>query len=296
MVGAYLRKWFSAGRPASKEVEEAQAELDRLAQERPFLKGLVLLLRDLLPLCSPRPELVDRIEIEKDASPTKLADGIPLLRGENIAIDEGAVRQNWIAACAIVAKHQDSDAPGKLAEAMRSGRLNPADLVSRALAGDAQNLVQFWEATAVDPSLAGTVLRMTLFPLLTSLNQSLTPLRDGIDWRRGYCPTCGTWPLLGEYRGLEQLRYLRCGLCAASWEAARLFCPFCGNRRHEQLAFLHAEGEESSYKAAVCNQCHGYVKMMSTLTALPPLPLLVADVATLHLDLIASERGYSCPP
>ena len=31
----------------------------------------------------------------------------------------------------------------------------------------------------------------------------------------------------------------------------------------------------------------------ATLSALPPLHLLVADAATLHLDLAAAERGYT---
>jgi len=33
--------------------------------------------------------------------------------------------------------------------------------------------------------------------------------------------------------------------------------------------------------------------MLTTLSCLPPLPLLVADAATLHLDLAAAERGYT---
>jgi hypothetical protein len=36
--------------------------------------------------------------------------------------------------------------------------------------------------------------------------------------------------------------------------------------------------------------------MLSTLSALPPLMLLVADAATLHLDLAAADHGYICPP
>jgi FdhE protein len=88
--------------------------------------------------------------------------------------------------------------------------------------------------------------------------------------------------LLGEYRGLDQSRFLRCGLCAAGWEVPRLFCPFCGNREHARLGLLHAEGEESKYRAATCAECRGYVKMLATLTALPPL----------HLDLAAAQRGY----
>ena len=58
----------------------------------------------------------------------------------------------------------------------------------------------------------------------------------------------------------------------------------------------HAEGEETKYRALVCDACRGYVKMLTTLSALPPLPLLVADAATLHLDLAAAERGYTATP
>ena len=111
-----------------------------------------------------------------------------------------------------------------------------------------------------------------------------------------FCPVCGSPPLLGEFRGLDQSRFLRCGLCAASWEVPRQWCLACGNRDHETLGFLAKEGEEARYRVATCDACRGGVKMLSTLSALPPLMLLVADAATLHLDLAAAERGYVCPP
>jgi FdhE protein len=148
----------------------------------------------------------------------------------------------------------------------------------------------------LDPGLAETVLRFVLFPVYTALETSLAPLREGVVWDRGYCPTCGSWPLLGEFRGLDQSRFLRCGLCAASWPVPRLWCPFCGSTRHEQLGFLHSEGEEGRYRAATCDACRGYVKMVATLSAVPPLHLLLADAVTLHLDLAASQRGYANPP
>jgi formate dehydrogenase maturation protein FdhE len=75
-----------------------------------------------------------------------------------------------------------------------------------------------------------------------------------------------------------------------------LWCPYCGNRNHEQLEFLHAEGEESRYRAAVCAGCRGYVKMVTTLSALPALHLPIADLVTLHLDLAAAQRGYTNQP
>jgi FdhE protein len=101
--------------------------------------------------------------------------------------------------------------------------------------------------------------------------------------------------LLGEFRGLEQDRWLRCGLCAAGWEFPRLACPFCDNRDHHRLGHLHVEGEEARRRASTCEECRGYVKAVATLGALSAPGLLVADLATVHLDLAAAERGYAAP-
>jgi FdhE protein len=106
---------------------------------------------------------------------------------------------------------------------------------------------------------------------------------------------CGSFPKLGEFRGLEQTRLLRCGLCAAEWAFARLRCPGCDNRDHRQLGYLSVEGEEGKWRAATCEACRQYVKMVSTLSPLPPLQLLVTDVATVHLDLLAADQGFAPP-
>jgi FdhE protein len=287
----FLRKWFSADRRASKEVEEAQAELERLAKERTTLQGPALVLRDLLPLCSPDQDIA--FSLDSEGARAKLAEGVPLLRDENLTVDVKEFRNRWSEICKIIAQHRDGREARDLAEAMRRDRVDPQELTRAILSGRPESLLHTWEANELDPSLAPTVLRLALFPWFTALDQAALTMRESVVWQRGYCPTCGSWPLLGEYRGLDQMRFLRCGLCAASWEAARLYCPFCGTRDHEHLGYLQVEGEETSYKAATCSQCQGYVKMLSTLTALPPLALLVADVATMHLDLIAAERGFN---
>ena len=49
-----------------------------------------------------------------------------------------------------------------------------------------------------------------------------------------------------------------------------------GRRAALVIDLLHREGEESRCRAAVCDVCRGYVKMLSTLSLLPPLSLLVA--------------------
>jgi FdhE protein len=273
-------------------VEPLQAELDRLAAARPGLVPLARWLRDLLPglaLVEPAPALV----LDAERARGKLTLGTPLLRGEQLAVDAAVFRRRWQQVCAALEAQQPDGTAATLADAVRDGRLGPAEMVEAVVAGQPDVLRQRAEALGLDPGLATTLLRFTLFPLCTALESSLGVLRDGVVWERGYCPTCGSWPLLGEFRGLDQSRFLRCGLCAAGWEVPRLWCPFCDNRDHEQLTILCAEGEEMKYRASLCDCCRGYVKMVSTLGELPPPNLLVADLATLHLDLAAAERGYT---
>jgi formate dehydrogenase maturation protein FdhE len=55
---------------------------------------------------------------------------------------------------------------------------------------------------------------------------------------------------------------------------------------------VHVDGEQERWRATTCEACRGYVKMVASLDVLPLGRLLVIDLATLHLDLAAAERGY----
>jgi FdhE protein len=292
MAESFLGRWFGGLRKEPPTVEAARAELDRLAADRPAFRAPVLWLRELLPDLAPTTHTAD-LTVSPGQARAKLAAGVPLLHGERLALDAKRFRRRWSRACDALETLQPDGAAAALASAMNRGKLDPAAILDAVTAGNANYICQWAVELGLHPDLAATLTRYTLFPTFAALDAQLASLHASAGWARGICPTCGSRPLLGEFRGLDQSRYLRCGLCAASWEAARQWCPLCGNRDHETLHFLHAEGEEARCRAALCNACRGYVKMLSTLAALPPLLLLVADAATLHLDLAATERGYA---
>jgi FdhE protein len=277
-------------------VKEAVGDLARLAQERPALAGPTNLLRDLLPRLYETAVSETAPGLDGERAAVKLAGGVPLLRHERLAVDADAFRRRWLHVCGALEQHRGDEAGRQLAECVRHGRWQPQELVDETLAGRPEAIHGRAEALGLDAGMAATVLRLTLFPVFSQIDAALTPLRQGARWAHGYCPTCGSWPLLGEFRGLEQTRFLRCGLCAADWEFPRLCCPFCGTRDHQVLGYFHVEGEEARWRAATCDACRGYVKMRATLAPLSPLQLLVADVASMHLDLAAAERGYTAPP
>jgi FdhE protein len=290
VADSFLRRWFGGPRPAGPAVEEARAELDRLAAARPDLLPLLGWLRDLLPDLTP--DAPPAWSPDPERARARLAEGVPLLRGERPAVDLAALRRRWKRACAALEARQNDGAAAALAAAVRDGRLDAAGMTESVLEGRPEVVRERAEGLGLDPGLASTLLRFALFPAFTALAAALGPLRAG-SWERGYCPCCGSWPLLAEFRGLDQSRFFRCGLCASGWEVPRLWCPFCGTRDHERLGVLAGEGEETKYRASVCDGCRGYVKAVSTLSELPPLALLVADAATVHLDLAAAGRGYT---
>jgi FdhE protein len=89
---------------------------------------------------------------------------------------------------------------------------------------------------------------------------------------------------------------LRCGLCAASWPYPRLKCAFCATTHLLHLGYLSVEGQGEKYRAQTCDACRGYLKAVVTFDPIPEDMLAVEDLATLHLDGLATERGFSRAP
>jgi FdhE protein len=295
MAARFLHKLLGSSAPPGPAVTAALAELDRLANERSELAGPIALVRDFLstlyqePVLDPLPSLPDEV------AAAKLRDGVPLLHGEPVLLDAKGFHRRWRIVCAAVQKYQQANAGKVLSEAVRNGKLDLNLLTSDLLSGRVQAIHARARGLGLDPGLAATVLRLTLFAVLERFSAAVAHFREKVPWGRGYCPTCGSWPLLGEFRGLEQTRFLRCGLCTSEWEFPRLLCPFCGTRDHHLLGYFHVEGEEARCRAATCDACRGYVKMVSTLAALSGPQLLITELAVLHLDLAALRRNYSAP-
>jgi FdhE protein len=107
---------------------------------------------------------------------------------------------------------------------------------------------------------------------------------------------CGNTPTLSEIQGKEGERRLRCGWCGAGWYYPRLRCAFCRTDGHKTLGYLAVEGEEEKYRLQTCDVCRGYLKVVVTFDPIPVELLPVEDLATLHLDSIARERGFTHSP
>jgi FdhE protein len=113
--------------------------------------------------------------------------------------------------------------------------------------------------------------------------------RDEDRWLRNYCPTCGAAPAMAQMVGMTEgrLRLLACGCCGTRWRYRRTGCPFCEPVDDHRLAVVAVEGEDG-LRIDYCQQCRGYIK---TYDGQGSEAVLLADWTSLHLDLLARERG-----
>ncbi|HEU5102809.1 MAG TPA: formate dehydrogenase accessory protein FdhE [Roseiflexaceae bacterium] len=287
-------KFFRRSEPVRPDLAAALDGLDRLAEQSPALSDAVAIQRAILRVVYHHPPLAATVgDLALERARDKLHGGVPLLRGESVGLDMAAARALLLELCRAVGR-QPGTAAIEIGAAIEQAALDVPTLIQAVLGGQADAIRERASALGLDGQLLCTLLRFSLFPALEQLAAQLAPLRSLATWQQGYCPTCGSWPLLGEYRGLEQTRFLRCGLCATEWSIDRLVCPFCGCRDHRQLGYLHVEDDQQR-RAATCGQCRCYNKMIATLISIPPIELAVYDLTTIHLDLVALEHGYVAP-
>ena len=119
--------------------------------------------------------------------------------------------------------------------------------------------------------------------------QAFAAWRDEERWLRNYCPTCGSPPAMGQLVGKDpgRLRMLSCGACRTQWQFRRTGCPFCDVQDKHRLSVVAVDGERG-LRIDYCEACRGYLK---TYDGQGSEDVLLADWTSLHLDVLAADRG-----
>lgn len=283
----------------NKETPERAAALERLAalaEQHADLRGPANLQAALLRAMYVVPAPVTLPAISADDAAAQLGGGVPLLHDLPLPFTGNDLRAAFERLCQAAERAPGVErATADAAKALRRADLDVWALAQALLRGEGADLLAALEERNLPAPQAATLLRFAMLPFLEQVATALAPLRAEMSWKHGYCPACGAWPVMAEQRGLEQQRYLRCGLCASSWEADRLWCPFCDNRNHLGLNYLHVEGEEQRQRVFTCDMCRCYLKVRTSLTPLSTPDLLVEEVALLHLDMVALHNNYAPP-
>lgn len=118
------------------------------------------------------------------------------------------------------------------------------------------------------------------------------------------CPVCGAHPVASVIRigGQSQgYRYLQCSCCASEWHMVRVKCSCCEGTAKVAYQSIDQEAGEPVNKAndpskvaraETCDDCHTYRKIFNQEHDFYVDPL-ADDLASLALDLLVGEAGYS---
>ncbi len=220
-------------------------------------------------------------------------EGFPLVEKKEFPIDLEVSKKLFLTLCEIgkEANPHMAQQIKKIEEALQKKKIDLQDVIRSPM-----------EEGRLDRLLTGQKLdkKLILFLAYESLQPSIQASVEGLHaegafdtWLKGYCPICGSQPHLSLLRDAEGKRFLLCSFCGYSWRVDRMTCPFCMNTKPDSLLYFYGEGEEA-YRIDTCDQCHQYIKTIDT-RKLEMIDPVLEDLATLHLDLLASQKGYQRP-
>jgi FdhE protein len=144
-------------------------------------------------------------------------------------------------------------------------------------------------------NLSAPFIAAALQVIWTDAASRLTPNQVAYPDTAGVCPVCGSHSLASTVRiggAYEGYRYLSCGLCSTESHVVRVKCTHCESTRG--ISYQMIEDQPDWAKAESCDECHTYRKIFYQSKQLEVEPF-ADDLATLALDLLMNEAGYSRP-
>lgn len=269
-----------------------QEHLQRLIRERPGPKEPLEAFAELAEILEGAPTGPSEAVLAPDRAEVKLRQGFPVFAREELPLplDRAGEVLDRILAHRAGSARSDADGIRQALDRARKDRSWVDRVFQGFLSKDPGALSGPARELGLEPGVLRFLARAALRPFVAQVSEAAEALLQGDPWPHAYCPVCGSPPdmaCLDE----EGKRRLHCSLCSAEWRYARIGCPFCGNEDQERLGYLAVEGEEG-FRVDLCDACRRYLKTVDRRVLEFSAPLDLEHLATLHLDLVAVDRGY----
>ena len=235
---------------------------------------------------------VDPILPTKELKDLLAEEGFPLLQREEFPLDLGACITLFQTLCRIAKDanpHMSEQVP-KIEEALGEKGGDLKELMKEILKNRKRKIERISKKFGLDEKVLLFLIENSTKPSIEAGMETISKGLEPTSWFKGICPICGSLPSLSLLEEESGKRSLVCSFCGYQWGTERLLCPFCNNREAGSLHYFYAEGEESC-RIDVCEKCRHYIKTFDLRKRGVSDPSL-EDVATLHLDILASQKGY----
>jgi FdhE protein len=240
-----------------------------------------------------REKFQGKAALARDVLRDEKTKSFPVFQGRDIPINLEAARTVFGSLCDVARTENDTLRRGvdRIVEAVRDEKIDIVRILKEVIRGEGGYTDECCQSLGMNRDILVFLGRASVQPLAQETAFVVSQGVDAGDWTKGICPICGSLPILSELTGDEGRRMLICSLCGYEWSVPRLVCPFCGEAKHEGHLYLFVEGDET-VRVDVCDGCKKYIKTLDTRKGGRAVFPLLEDVATLHLDMLAQEKGY----
>lgn len=231
------------------------------------------------------------IAVNESILKMKTEEGFSLIAPADFTIDLPAAEKLLADVCSIAAVSGEKlSGAGKELALVMATQESLEDLFYDVLDNNGR-LDALAEKSDVPADMLSLLLYLSIKPSIESGSRQLAESLDENAAGHGNCPVCGSAPIIGELDADGRL-WVHCSLCGHRWPVERMVCLFCGNRDSASLEYQYSESEPE-YRLYLCDECRHYLKVVDTRVLervfFPPLE----QVVSLHLDLMASEKGFT---
>jgi FdhE protein len=235
---------------------------------------------------SPEPLNIDATFLEK-----KSKNGFSLIEPSDFTIDISASKKLLEQICRIALQSgQNLACAGEILIRAIGDGTDIARLLYNILGGKSR-IIELAKSNDVPSDMLSLLLYQAVKPSVVAGARQLATLLKGLQHYQCNCPVCGSPPILGELDAKDR-QWLHCSLCWHRWPGIRTNCNFCTKQAGSFLEYFYSN-DEPEYRVNLCGRCRRYLKVVDTRQLdrkfYPPLE----QVVSLHLDLLAVEKGYT---
>lgn len=231
------------------------------------------------------------MKVKKQWKELLAEEGFSLIEKGDFPVDVEAAVRLFHEICRIgktANPHMDAQIE-KINQALNNNKMDLKKLLIGG--GKEQTIGQVAVDLGIDKHVLSFLVKSSTNPSIEAGMKQLSSELDLESWRKVHCPVCGSLPGLSLLKGEGGMRYSLCSYCGCQWRIDRLSCSVCGSKEQGSLQYFCAEGEEAM-RIDLCDKCHHYIKTIDYRSLEGSDPYL-EDLATLHLDVVAVQKGYT---
>jgi FdhE protein len=226
----------------------------------------------------------------------RLSEGHPMIDVENLEVDKASLETACREICDCFDRYEFDEEKDREKLSGLQALFNMKEFVDKIASRDREYFARLSDRYGLKKVLLVFIAEMLARTVLAPLAVRLRERIRHDDWLKNYCPVCGAAARMAKISDEEErpgARYLQCQVCDSLWRFPRVQCAHCGNADHKSLGFLEIE-EDDPYWVDFCRKCQNYIKTVDErkYPGEKPVNLLVEDIGTIGLDLVAEQEGF----